>query len=226
MRPERRSLMGFLLAALLVPLLAGVLACIPVPIGDPETSAIDPATTGIWIPEGDLGIWLMDRYDERTWLATVVEVDTAQDPECEALEAPVGYAEAIELMENHRDCLEVSDVGIFKAWSTELDGRRFLTLEPRGLISTEGDSPGSMEPPFWFVFEVEHGDGRLTLRPVDPDFDGFDGIPTTREAFEEVLTRHGGDEDLYDDAMALLRVRGEDAAPVGELLNRVLHRTF
>ena len=68
---KRRSRAGLLITLILIPLLMGVLACLPVPVGDPEKSLVDPAMSGIWIgedAEGDASIIVLDPYDKRSWL--------------------------------------------------------------------------------------------------------------------------------------------------------------
>ena len=48
MSAKLRSISGALLMLVIIPILAGLLACMPVPIGNPERSRIDPAITGVW----------------------------------------------------------------------------------------------------------------------------------------------------------------------------------
>ena len=53
MRPNVRSASGMVLMLAIIPIFAGLLACMPVPIGDPERSRIDPEITGVWFLESD-----------------------------------------------------------------------------------------------------------------------------------------------------------------------------
>jgi hypothetical protein len=74
MNSRSRSLSGAALMLLIVPIFAGLLACMPVPIGDPERSRIDPDLTGVWavIASGESfdesGFYVFEPYDKRTWL--------------------------------------------------------------------------------------------------------------------------------------------------------------
>jgi len=65
-----------MLALVLIPIFAGLLACMPVPIGDPERSRIDPELSGVWavLQSEDSGsdaiFYIIEPYDKRTWLVT------------------------------------------------------------------------------------------------------------------------------------------------------------
>jgi hypothetical protein len=104
----RRSRTGLLIVVILLPLLIGVLACIPpmpVPLGNPENSVIDPALSGAWVfgDEGEgLQVMVLDPYDKRTWLLSFItlhpveevqpEADTSLEPE--PAPAPEAISEA------------------------------------------------------------------------------------------------------------------------------------
>lgn len=109
----RRSRAGLLIVVILLPLLLGVLACIPpmpVPLGNPENSAIDPALSGAWVlsENGDvamdqgLQVMVLDPYDKRTWLLSFITLDPVGvppaeaelSPEPEPAQAPEGISEA------------------------------------------------------------------------------------------------------------------------------------
>ena len=90
---RNRSRAGVIVSILIVPLLLGVMACfvLPVPIGDPEKSRVDPAMSGIWFAADESEGWLvaLEPYDKRTWLVTwmMLEAATDEDNEAEAGEA-------------------------------------------------------------------------------------------------------------------------------------------
>jgi len=68
--------LGLAIAAVMLPILIGVLACIPalpVPIGDPNKSRIDPALTGVWFDVYREHLWVIQPYDGRTYLVTVYD---------------------------------------------------------------------------------------------------------------------------------------------------------
>ena len=65
MKSNHRVLTGLAIA------LVGLLGCLPVPIGDPEKSRIDPELNGMWLMDrgdGDPAVTLFEPYDKRTWL--------------------------------------------------------------------------------------------------------------------------------------------------------------
>jgi hypothetical protein len=62
----------------MLPTLIGLLACIPalpVPIGDPNKSRIDPALTGVWFDVYKEHVWVIQPYDRRTYLVTLYDFD-------------------------------------------------------------------------------------------------------------------------------------------------------
>jgi hypothetical protein len=80
MKPNTRSVSGALLMLIIAPVIIGLLACMPVPIGDPERSRIDPEITGVWFfhGDGDPGFYAFEPYDKRTWLLSGVRDDHVQ----------------------------------------------------------------------------------------------------------------------------------------------------
>lgn len=86
MKARQRSLSGFLLGIVLIPVLAGLVGCfeiLPVPLGDPEKSRVDSGLSGLWL--GEEGVWALEPYDKRTWLVSVYSIS---DDDCEAVEDP------------------------------------------------------------------------------------------------------------------------------------------
>ena len=65
MTKNTRSLCGAILMLMIIPIFAGLLACMPVPIGNPERSRIDPDLNGPWAMEdgGDVNLYLYQPYD-------------------------------------------------------------------------------------------------------------------------------------------------------------------
>lgn len=94
----RRSGAGTVLALLLLPALLGVMACIelPVPVGDPESSRIDPELNGVWItgsPELE-AIMILDPYDQRTWLVGLLSIKCRNEGKTVSLPAKGNGVEA------------------------------------------------------------------------------------------------------------------------------------
>jgi poly-gamma-glutamate capsule biosynthesis protein CapA/YwtB (metallophosphatase superfamily) len=69
-----RRLGGVALALVMIPVFIGLLACMPVPIGDPERSRIDEDLNGVWLAvssEGEAALYVFQAYDKRTWLGRI-----------------------------------------------------------------------------------------------------------------------------------------------------------
>ena len=101
MKPRNRSLTGAAIAVFLLPVFAGLLACLPVPIGDPEKSRIDSDISGMWISSdgSQTMIHLYVPYDKRTWLLTTygIEIDNefCSDEDFETTEDFLNYDQII-----------------------------------------------------------------------------------------------------------------------------------
>ncbi|MFQ5549208.1 MAG: hypothetical protein ACE5FV_13015 [Woeseia sp.] len=220
MAPKVRSLTGLVLAVIIAPALLGVLACMPVPVGNPERSRIDPELTGVWLGFAEEGAvaMILDPYDKRTWHASwfTIEWDDADD-------AAIGEHDSAEKILELVQQQESTDraVGTYKVWLTRLGGARFMTWEYQGIF----DEERGFEPEFWFVFRVDSpGPGQIHLKMVDSDsdfFDVYDEIETRRQA-ERVIRRHADDEELYGGEHAeifrLYRARPEHYDDVESIL--------
>ena len=166
----------------------------PVPLGDPEKSRVDPWFNGLWL--GDGGVWVFEPYDRRTWLVTwygIVEDDCAKADSSEASvseseDEPIieetgavhaadeesedaDYGSLIaELRGRLSDCLSGELVGSMKVWLAKLGKATFMTFELKGAFDTET----GFVPQYWLaarVIKLEHGE--LALNYIDPKFDGF-----------------------------------------------------
>ena len=67
---HRRSLGGLLMALIMAPFVISVLACLEAPIGNPETSKVDPKLSGVWFGKynGEPALLVLQPYDKRTYL--------------------------------------------------------------------------------------------------------------------------------------------------------------
>lgn len=223
---SNRSRAGLLLTLALIPLLLGVLACfeLPVPVGDPEKSRIDPAMSGIWIGqmEGDAVIMVLDPYDKRTWLLSFINLDTGQDSEpadAEASDAGVKEPEPKTsprrfLHPDYEHPIKIYDVGLYKSWLTKIKGVTFITWESKSL----SDTLPEMVPGSWLVFRVrQSGDELLYLDVFDPEADGLDKVKTRKEA-EKIIRRHVNDPEFYSPFFDFHKVPESDYERVSGLL--------
>jgi hypothetical protein len=236
MSAKLRSFSGALLMLVIIPVVAGLLACMPVPVGDPERSRIDKDISGVWVIEsaGDAGnLYLFQPWDKRTWLVAGVEIDEGSGYEGEDLDA-----------ETAEDLLRETDIGadgitssktvLYKAWVTKLGGVQFMTWEPVGGF----DDDGSHTPKYWFVWRVDKADAdRFTLRLISMEHDAFDDIVKpgeydgedyvrdTRRKWERALARVAkdvDDDELYSEPSDFVRLPGDLVDEASELFGEVI----
>lgn len=233
MKARTRSISGALMMLIIIPLFAGLLACMPeyVPLGNPEKARTDPGMAGLWYaPESALFIGhlsFLQPWDKRTWLMVTayVELNAAfeaddEDPDKYDLDTYEGFVNVIS--EATRDDVEIYFV-THKAWLVHLAGETFLTLELRGL---PGEDSGTLEPWFWSDLRIDEKTvDRIAMRPIDPGFPPLEEAPQTPKAWERVVRKHIDNEDLYmDEQLVLQRVKPEDEELMTDFLEHIFLR--
>lgn len=215
MKPTLRSLSGLGIAVIGLPVFLGLLACLPVPIGNPEKSRIDPDLTGMWIMDGAT-IVLMEPYDKRTWLMSGIDINRYAD-NCDAneeSEEPVTkpaeesdgdeavidvdeieddeYAELVaELAADTTGCYGADEVALYKAWLSTFGGEPFMTWEPMGAY----DEDHGFVDPIWYGFRVDKVDtDNFHLWMIDIDSEPFEDL--------EALEKLGEAEPPYDSRLS------------------------
>ena len=209
MKPNTRSASGAMLMLVIIPVIVGLLACMPVPIGDPERSRIDPNITGIWavIDEGDDSFFVFEPYDKRTWLATFVPIEGGNEADLGDFELE-SYSDLAEFIDKEpvvgSNGVTAGKISNFKAWRTKLGGKWFMTLEPKMVIDNE-----SFSPEVWWVFRVDQPDEN-TVELIMLGDDLFRDVDKTRRAYERIIKKNAKNEDLYsDEVMRMVRVKSE-----------------
>lgn len=223
-KPENRSIAGAVLMLLIVPLLAGLMACMPVPIGDPERSRIDPEISGVWFLETDDGfdaLYQLRPYDKRTWLMIGVPLNEGDAYEGEplSLETTEDAIAALEALDIGDEGISADSTIMFKVWLAKLGGQVFMTWEMLGGF----DADGFEVPGIWYVLRVEkQGKDRIELFWVNGEHDAFAGLEQPEEdrhghefprdirrKWERALrkvAKNIDDEDLYAGRFVLQRV--------------------
>jgi hypothetical protein len=230
MKSVHRSLIGLAIA------IVGLLACLPVPIGDPEKSKIDPELSGMWLligGENGPEVALFEPYDKRTWLIAQFPIalkkescDWDDDDVIEgAGENEIDYDFVIRKMQAHgADCYGGESVAHYKAWRTKLGGKWFMTWEPKGLYDEEFGFVNEI----WLGWRIDKaGSDRFSLKMIDWDYDGFDDLedaqeiadtdppfdPRTfwsaRREVERLIRKNTDDDDLYGGTFEVFRVQPE-----------------
>jgi len=207
-----RTIAGLAMLAGLGPFLLALMACLKVPVGDPEKSRIDPALSGVWRVEhngrSSDSLWIIEPWDARTWIVTTLD---ARDDESADESAATTPRDVLTLLESSG----LESIDAHKAWLATFGGVRFLVLEPKSPIR---DLMGE-KPEFWPTFKVQPTTaGRVELRLVIGK--DIDKAKTTAQA-EAILRKYARDPALYDDgsdSYVLLRVPETEYDRVDALL--------
>lgn len=224
MKPYKRSISGAVLMLVITPVIIGLLACLPVPIGDPERSRLDPEISGVWVVlKGfdDSAFYAFEPYDKRTWLLTGVPLEQGDEADLSNYDLE-RYAGLAELMENEAvgdDGATATEIVAYKVWRTKLGGEWFMTWEPKAVFDEDG-----FKPELWVVFRIERPDeNAINLYMVNGEAEFFKGVEETRRAYERVIKKNVKNADLYsDEPMRLLRVKPEHREFVGDLASEVI----
>ena len=218
MTPRTRSFSGAALMLVIIPLFAGLLACMPVPVGDPERSRIDPGLNGIWVFESDddfSGMYQILPWDKRTWLMVGAELEAGDEFEGELpdIESAADFAATLEDLPLGKEGITATSVVLYKAWLTKLGGQQFMTWEMTGF----GNDDGRLPPEYWYVFKLEKiSADRYDLHMLNGEFDGFEDIPSPkdyegddyvgkyRRAYERIIKRNLDNEDLISDEVVMV----------------------
>lgn len=228
MKPRTRSISGALMMLVIIPVFAGLLACMPeyVPLGNPERARVDPELTGIWwVDSSDelIGqVLVLQPWDKRTWLVLSIGFDDQSYGEFhdDALSEYENFIAMLAHEEFDGDNLDVAWF-IYKGWFVRLGGETFFTWEMRGVPE---DEEGSLEPWWWYDFRVENRSAdRLELRMIDPGFPLLKEAPSTQKAWEKVIRKHADNEAMYfPEAMIVERVKDEHKGIFTELIQNAM----
>jgi hypothetical protein len=181
----------------------GIMACLPVPVGDPETSKVDAKLTGAWLLPPEAGdsreaqLYLVAPFDARTYLVRIF-----------------GYKEA-------DGKIEPSMTGIYKAWLTKLGGQTFVTLDPQMIETSLGwtdPAAGSKNEIRYFVGKVTAADTSIEVAIVNgakgEDKSLFKDVKTRADA-EAVISAHVNDAAIYTDKpLKFQKIDREKAKPI------------
>lgn len=222
MKPNTRSASGALLMLVILPVIVGLLACMPVPIGNPERSRIDPDITGVWVAlDGfNSSFFAFEPYDKRTWLLTGLPLEEGDEADLGDLELQ-SYSDLAEFVDKKpsvgSDGVTAGKIANYKAWRTKLGGEWFMTWEPKTVFDNENFSPE-----VWFAFRMDKPDeNTLVLTMLGDDL--FKGVEETRRAYERVIKKNARNEALYsEEVLRLVRVKPEHRAFFGQLAGDVI----
>ena len=223
MRINIRSASGALLMLMIVPIIIGLLACLPVPIGNPERSRIDPEITGVWafFDDSEVAFYVFEPFDKRTWLLSGVPLEEGDSADFSDYDLD-SFEDFARLMENEPvgdDGATATEIVMYKAWMTKLGGVWLMTWEPKGLFGSEQFAPET-----WYVFRVDKPDSNtLELRMCCDDEFFPDDLAETRRAFERVIKKHAKNPAMFaEDPLTLKRVGDEHMGFFEDLAEEVI----
>ena len=192
-----RSLFGLLLALPLAALIAGIFACLPVPLGDPENSKIDAKLTGGWIvatSDTASTLYIVRAYDARTYLI-----------------------ESLEFEVNADKSIKPGKCMAMKGWLTTLGEKRFICAEPLNPNEPIG-LDAAEEKKVYFVAAVTTKGDQIELATLDIPEATLKEIKTSADA-EKVLKANLDNPKFYTDKPTVLKKVGKDQA---DTVNAVL----
>jgi len=181
---RQKQLLPLLLA---LPLAAVVLfldACLPVGVGDPETSKVDPRLAGVWREIQDDGsegaVVALLPFDSRAYVLRSVGVERTGD--------------GIKLKPGE---------SLYKAWLATVEGRTFVTAQPLYLREAIGDA---RTPGFVVAALTLSEDGtKIEVHGVNPSFDGLAPLKMLPGHIEYDASVAGSKAPSEEEARALLR---------------------
>ena len=195
-RPTHRTIGGIALMLILIPVFIGLLACMPVPVGNPEKSRINSDLNGIWVgfsPDDFETLLVLEPYDKRTWLVRWYGIEIPGEPVVDpaSLDSLDEHVEMLTTLEDSE-----AEVIVYKGWLVRLGGQQFMTWEPKGLFNSIDD----FQTEYWMVWHVDMSlQGELQLKMVSRSFEGFDDVDESRRAVEKVIRKNADNPDLFGD---------------------------
>lgn len=230
MRANARSISGAALMLVIIPIFAGLLACMPehVPLGNPEKARVDEDMSGMWFVQNEssglIGNFvLLEPWDKRTWLITTVVIEESgsgdlNDFEYEGDETTYdGFVGFFEHPEVDVEALEFGAIQ-YKGWLVKLGGETFITWELR--VVADG-AEELLKPWYWQDLRVtEVGPDRMVMHLIDDQFPPLQEAPKTRRDWEKVVRKNADNDELYEEgAVVFTRVKEDDLELFIELLN-------
>jgi hypothetical protein len=156
--------------------LAGVsvtlVACLPVPLGDPAKAKSDSRLVAAWHWKDEGGrnnVVVIRPWDEHTYVADAMSFDGE-------LASPAPKSRYV-----------------YRAWLAEVKGKTFINLQP---IDTLAALPGEKRQKQFLVAKVEFAGKQLTATGLDPAFEAFKTIATTSD-LEKAVAQNLDDVKMW-----------------------------
>ncbi len=194
--PKKRTLVGVLLFVPLAALLLATFACLPAPIGDPETASVDQALVGAWrsVPaEGssdDEGALVILRpWDKHTYyLQYLATRGKGADMSAEAVN--------------------------YKAWLVKFGDVTFICCE--ALDNKDFMAPGMDADHYWWAAKIEPKDDTVVVTPLKDGEGPLKDLKTQAE-IEAVLKADPNAPALYDKSLTFKKLSKEELSQVDDV---------
>jgi hypothetical protein len=191
----RRTWIGILLFLPLAALILGTLACLPMPVGDPEKAALDKDLIGAWEPAKEeasttTALVLIRALDAHTYYVQYLVRDEKKDAD--------GVKEEL----THLN---------YRGWLATLGGETFICLE--ALDNTDylpGADPDQRDSkPYYWVAQIKKEKDKITTRAINADSAFLKDIKTQAE-LEAAIAKNIKSDDLYDKTQTFRKLGKED----------------
>jgi hypothetical protein len=196
MKASHRTLLAVAIFVPLAAILLVTFACLPVPVGDPDKSRVDPALAGIYRVESKTPdskqMAVVRPWDDKTYLVLFLQTQKNQGKEEQQISA-------------------------YKAWLTPIAEKTFMTLQPMEDAKALLQAP---EKPYWVVMRLDKTDKDLEVRVVNSDSEFLKGL-TKKEEFEAAIKAHVSDTGLYHDAIEFKKLGKDDQAFIDDMQGKL-----
>ncbi len=185
------------LPAVLLPLLV-LGACLPVPLGDPEKSAVEDRFVGAWSWDtNDARHMVVVRpWDARTYYVRLVTF-------------------------SHEPGRKKADSQVLKGWLTTVKGEVFATLQDAEALAT---LPGEDHERIFLVARLNLVDDRLIATPLNPSFPPFE-VARSPEELEALIAQHMENPDMWGaEALTLRKLDSQQRREFEALFERAFER--
>lgn len=154
-----------------------LVGCLKFPLGDPQSSKIDPDLQGYWLAEDDSSASLTAIYPYDGHAYVMETFDFTKD-------------QGERKFQNHQ---------VYKAWLTDLKGHKFLTLDPlsQHLAPVAADRA-------YPLLRIDGREETRQVRAVDSDFPAFANAKSSADV-AAIVTREIDNPKLYTDKVLTFR---------------------
>jgi hypothetical protein len=159
------------IAAVAVAMMVGMVACLPVPLGDPAKAVADARYVGAWQwKEGDRNhVTTIRSWDDRTYVVDIMMFEGEL-----ASPTPKGRL-------------------VYKGWLADVKGKTFLNLQQIEFLT---GLPGEKREKYFMIAKLELSGDQLTATGLDGGYEPFKTITTTTD-LEKVVGEKMDDAKMW-----------------------------